>query len=115
MTENNIGIVVVCCEEGLVLGVVSERDIIRTLVDWPEEINSLQISQLFHDELFACGPEDAISDVMETMKENHFRHMPVIQYGKLAGLVSFGDLLIFQLEQAGLDDKAEFWSHLEYI
>ncbi|NQU59704.1 MAG: CBS domain-containing protein [Rhodospirillales bacterium] len=115
MVENNVGIVVVCGEEGLVLGVVSERDIMKALVDWPEEIASLQVSQTLLDEPFTCDPEDAIRDVMAKMQENRFRHMPVIQYGKLAGIVSFSDLLIFQLEEAGLDEKADIWSYMEYL
>ncbi len=115
MDERKIGVVVVCSEEGRVMGMISERDIVRAVADGTEDISTLQVNQLYSEDPAICTPDDPVGNVWETMRERRFRHMPVVEFGKLVGIVSLGDLLARMLEEAGLDSKAEVWSYLEFL
>ena len=115
MASHRWGLVVVCSEGERVVGVISERDIIRAVAEVSGDISVLEVSQLLTTNPVTCGLEDDIRDVFETMSKHHFRHMPVVQYGKLAGLVSVADILKFLVEESDMDKRATIYSYLEYI
>ncbi len=115
MDERQFGIVVVCSDGGRVLGMISERDIVRAVAEGVNDILALKVDQLFTEDPVLCSPGDNVDEVAETMRERHFRHMPVVEHGKLVGIVTLGDILARTLEEKGYDEKAKIWSCLEFL
>ena len=101
LAEHKIGAVVVADGDEL-LGIVSERDIVRRLNEWGDSLLDSEVGQIMTSEVVSCRSSDDVDRVAETMTERRIRHMPVIDDGRLAGLVSIGDVVksrISQLEQ----------------
>ncbi|MBT3306890.1 MAG: CBS domain-containing protein [Alphaproteobacteria bacterium] len=115
MDERKIGTVVVSSDGEGVIGIISERDIVCAVANGAEGIASLRVSQLCTDNPVICAPNDFVTDVWETMVVKNFRHMPVVEFGSLVGLVSMGDLIARMLEEFGRDEMADVWSSLEFI
>ncbi len=99
MTEHKIGYLVVCDSDGAVAGVLSERDIIRALVEG-KSIVDLSAKDLMTTNPITCTPNDRALDILRAMNSYGFRHMPVIEDGKLKGVVSNRDILKSLFSQA---------------
>lgn len=100
LAENNIGAIVVLNGEQ-VAGIVSERDIVRRLHRQGVRILDTPVSAIMSAPVVTCSPEDTVEDLMSIMTEHRFRHLPVVQAGRLIGIVSIGDVvknLVAQLE-----------------
>lgn len=96
LDDNNIGAVVVVDGEE-VLGIVSERDVVRRLRasrDVAEPISGIMTTRLAW-----CGMEDDIQDLAKTMTERRIRHVPVVMDGRLAAIVSIGDVVKHRLDE----------------
>lgn len=92
LTEKNIGALVVVNQEQRPVGILSERDIIRqAAVD--EDLFSLKVADLMTKQLITGMPNDDAFSIAHTMTENRFRHMPILEDGKLVGIVSIGDIM----------------------
>jgi len=115
MNSKHWGLVVVCSEGGQVVGVISGRDIIRAVAEVSGDISVLKVSQLLTDNPVTCELEDDVRDVIEKMNKHYFRHMPVVQHGKLVGMVSAADILKFLVEESDMDKRAAIFSNLKYI
>lgn len=115
MTRNHWDMVVVCSDNGQLLGVVSWQDIIRALANVSGDISGLKVSQLLTKNPVTCNMEDDIHDVLHLMEKHHFHHMPVIQYGNLVGLVRHSDILMNLLEESDLDKRAALIANLKYL
>ncbi len=74
-------------------GIISERDIVRGLVDHGHELLEMQVSELMTRVVKTCTPEARIKDVMAEMTRSRIRHLPVIEGGKLCGIISIGDVV----------------------
>jgi CBS domain-containing protein len=101
LAEHKVGALVVVRNDGIV-GIVSERDIVRHLNDRGAAVLEAPVSDLMTEEVLSAKPEDSIDDIGGLMTERRIRHMPVIANGKLAGIVTIGDVVaarIRQLEQ----------------
>ncbi|MDQ2838014.1 MAG: CBS domain-containing protein [Actinomycetota bacterium] len=99
--EHKIGAVVVV-RDGQTVGIVSERDVVRRLDEVGAAVLELAVSELMSAEVISCGPDDALDDIAEQMTERRIRHLPVLADGKLAGIVTIGDVVaarIRELEQ----------------
>lgn len=96
LVEHNIGAVVVLDAADKVVGILSERDIIRAVAR-DEAIFGQPVSQLMTKNVVVGSPGDDLESVMRTMTERRFRHLPVLEQGRLAGMVSIGDLVKAQL------------------
>jgi CBS domain-containing protein len=98
LAEHNIGAVVVTEGTERPSGILSERDIVRTLVraeavlDWP-------VSRIMTRDVIVGAPEDDVLSVGHTMVERRIRHLPVMQEGRLVGIVSIGDILKAQRDK----------------
>ncbi|MBK7894761.1 MAG: CBS domain-containing protein [Candidatus Promineifilaceae bacterium] len=92
MAEYNIGAVVVTDESESLVGIFSERDVVRQLV---VEHNFLAqpVANLMTAEVVTCVPQDDLMSVASVMTERRFRHMPVVEEGALLGIISIGDVL----------------------
>jgi CBS domain-containing protein len=93
LAEHGIGAVVVSSDGTTVEGIVSERDIVRALADRGATVISEPVSAIMTADVKTCPPDAPVVDLMLTMTEGRFRHVPVVSGGKLAGIVSIGDIV----------------------
>jgi CBS domain-containing protein len=100
LSANRIGAVPVVNEEGRLAGIVSERDVIRGMVQHGDSVAALSVEHLMTTEVRTCSPEDAIVELMEVMTLQRIRHLPVVRNGALEGIVSIGDVVKQRLQEA---------------
>ncbi|MGD2050535.1 MAG: CBS domain-containing protein [Chloroflexota bacterium] len=98
LSDYNIGVLIVVGESGKVVGIISERDIVRRLVKDPDLLNR-NVFEVMTSEVIVGVPQDDVMSVVHTMTEKRFRHIPVIDRGKLIGIVSIGDIVKAQRDQ----------------
>jgi CBS domain-containing protein len=98
LAEKRIGAVVVV-EGAAIRGILSERDVVRAVARHGIEALRLPVGQCMTRDVQTCEPSDSINTVMQTMTSGRFRHLPVLADGKLAGIVSIGDVVKLRLEE----------------
>jgi len=89
---------VVMSQDGLV-GIVSERDVVRKLHEMGADILRRPVSEIMTTVVATCTPEDSVDSLSALMTENRVRHVPVVVNGRLAGIVSIGDVVKNRLEE----------------
>jgi CBS domain-containing protein len=92
LVENNIGGLVVTDGDDLT-GIVTERDILRVTATRPDLLGAIPIRSVMTRDMLVASPDDGLQDLMAVMTERRVRHLPVLQGGRLLGIVSIGDLL----------------------
>jgi CBS domain-containing protein len=97
--SKGIGALVVSRDGETVVGILSERDIVRALADRGTGAIELAVSALMSRNVHSCTPDDSIAMLMAQMTERRIRHLPVIEDGRLAGLVSIGDVVKIRLDE----------------
>jgi len=102
LRAHNIGATVVT-DGDAVVGIVSERDIVRKLDERGADLLSAPVSEIMTRDVFTCAPEDTVDSLAETMTERRIRHMPVLRDGRLAGIVSIGDVVKSHIRQLTTD------------
>jgi CBS domain-containing protein len=104
--EHRIGALVVRTPQGKVAGILSERDIVNALsADGAAALNR-SVKDYMTADVATCGEGDAVEEIMETMTNGRFRHVPVIKDGALVGIVSIGDVVKSRLEETVGEAKA---------
>jgi CBS domain-containing protein len=98
LTKHRIGALVVLDAGGHLVGILSERDIVRAMAESGSAVLRLPVAQVMTRNVSTCDIDDSISSVMDRMTKGRFRHMPVLDKGRLAGLVSIGDVLKRHIE-----------------
>jgi len=99
LTKNRIGAAPVIDELGRVVGIISERDIIRGLSENADALLALPVDQLMTREVKTCLSDDRLVDLMQVMTLQRIRHLPVVHNGALCGIVSIGDVVKQRLEE----------------
>ena len=99
LTQNRIGAAPVINEEGQLVGIISERDIIRGMSEHADAVLTLPADQLMTRDVRTCSSEDQLVELMQVMTLQRIRHLPVIQNGALQGIVSIGDVVKQRLEE----------------
>ena len=97
LATHNIGSLVVVNEQQHVIGILSERDIVRQLAEHGETTGSMTIGEVMTTEVVIAVPDDDLAYLSNTMTNNRIRHLPVLQDGHLVGIVSIGDVVKAQL------------------
>jgi len=92
LSSHKIGAVLVMDGEA-VLGVLSERDLVRVLAKNGGAALDAPASTMMTRDVITCGPGHTIAEVMELMTEKRIRHLPVLDDGRLAGMISIGDVV----------------------
>jgi CBS domain-containing protein len=98
-----IGALVVTDDGTTVLGIVSERDIVRGLAEHGTKLLAAPVSQVMTSPAVTCAPEDSVTAVMARMTRYRVRHLPVVEDGRLAGIVSIGDVIKHRLDELELE------------
>ena len=99
LNDRRIGAVLVRDSADNVVGVVSERDIIRGIAVNGASALDMEVRELMTSEVVSCQPTDTISEVMRVMTTHRFRHLPVMDDGVLKGMISIGDVVKYRLEE----------------
>lgn len=98
LASHHIGVVVVTNDSGEIIGMVSERDVIRELAKHDLSVNKTAV-EMMTGTVCKCAPEDTEGEIMERMGKAGVRHLPVEHNGKLVGLVSARDILNLRIEK----------------
>jgi CBS domain-containing protein len=106
LATHRIGAVIVLAENGTVAGIVSERDIVKQLGSDPAGLLKRPVSDIMTTKLITCSPATAISELMEQMTRFRIRHIPIVENGELAGIVSIGDVVKYKIEETEQEAKA---------
>lgn len=94
LAEHNIGAIVVSEDEGATIGgIVSERDVVRRLNDRGDAVLDAPVSSIMTTDVRTCASGDTADDLRPIMIEYRVRHLPVVDDGRLAGIVSIGDVV----------------------
>lgn len=91
--ENGIGAALVRDASGRVVGVISERDIIRGMARHQNDCTQKLVQELMTSPVITCDPDTSVDQIMEMMTNQRIRHVPVVKDGELLGLVSIGDVV----------------------
>lgn len=103
MRLENVGSVVVS-HAGLTLdGIISERDLVNGLATHGGEVEHRPVSEFMTKHVTTCAPSDSVVEIARTMTQRRIRHLPVVQDGRLIGLVSIGDVLKHRMEELKLE------------
>jgi CBS domain-containing protein len=98
----NVGSLVVTSGNSI-LGIISEREIVRALSQYGEEVASIAVRDIMRHGLVTVAPEDDLNRVMKLMTRHRVRHMPVLRDGKLCGIISIGDVVNHRLDDLELE------------
>lgn len=103
LSQNGIGAALVVDNTGAIQGIISERDIIRGLAEQGADAVTQRVDTLMTRDVHPCSPQDTIADVMTVMTQRRHRHLPVVEDGKLLGLISIGDVVKQRLIDTDLE------------
>ena len=106
MSDRKIGALVITGAGNRITGIVSERDIVRALAKHGADALQLPLNDVMTRKVVTCGPKDSVSNLMEQMTAGKFRHLPVVDSDKLAGIISIGDVVKIRLAELELEQSA---------
>jgi len=98
LQQEHIGALMIM-RDGALIGIMSERDIVRAIPKYGADFLSLTVEQLMTRSVVTCGPDARVHQIMQKMTDGHFRHMPVLEDGKLIGMISIGDVVKSRLDE----------------
>ena len=99
----SIGAVVVSDDGATILGMISERDIVLGLAEHGAKLLGMRAADIMNRSVITCSPEDNVTAVMAQMTRHRARHIPVVEDGKLCGIVSIGDVVKHRLDELELE------------
>jgi CBS domain-containing protein len=102
LRAKNIGALVVT-RENTVLGLISEREIVHAFSRYGENAASMPVKEIMQYGMITVSPEESVNRVMKLMTHHRVRHMPVLRDGKLAGIISIGDVVKYRLGDLELE------------
>lgn len=116
MAEKNIGVLVVVDGESVV-GIISERDIVRNIVLKEVSARKVRVKELMTKEIYCVTPDKPVEECMGVMTTAHCRHMPVFENSRLTGLVTFGDIVKAMLlqQQIKIEDLESYSSGCDMV
>ncbi|MEZ5092882.1 CBS domain-containing protein [Nocardioides sp.] len=111
LAQYNIGALIVSADGGTVDGIISERDVVRRLHSDAEVLDS-PVSAIMTADVYTCEPDSSLDDVRALMTERRFRHVPVVQDGRLAGIISIGDVVKHRMAELEFErDQLDSYVH----
>jgi CBS domain-containing protein len=106
LADRRIGAVVITGADRQVIGILSERDIVRAFSAGGPAAFDEQVGQVMTRKVMTCDEAETISSLMERMTQGKFRHLPVVERGRLAGIISIGDVVKYRLEEMEKESSA---------
>ena len=111
LSRLGIGALVVSSDAQRIEGIISERDVVRKLHEFGDELLRRSVASIMSSKVYTCSPDDSTDLLMSIMTDRRIRHVPVVKDGILAGIVSIGDVVksrIGDLEK----DRAELFDYI---
>lgn len=106
LSKKKIGALVVSQGDGGIAGIISERDVVSRLGSDGAPALSATVSDLMTGSVECCAPSDTANFLLERMTKGRFRHMPVVEDGKMVGIVSIGDVVKARMEEIESENQA---------
>jgi CBS domain-containing protein len=106
LDERKIGAVLVTSADGGLLGILSERDIVRAVARSGPAVLDDSVSRHMTGKVVTTRPDCTVTSVMEAMTAGRFRHMPVLEGGRIVGVISIGDAVKHRIEQIESEHSA---------
>jgi CBS domain-containing protein len=99
MTNEHVGAVLVLDQDGGLVGVISERDVVHGLASDPAGLLNRAVIEIVRKDGPVTALQDTVQSVMEVMTATRTRHVPVVQHGRVIGIVSIGDIVKSRLDE----------------
>lgn len=106
LSDKRIGAVVISQDGAAVAGILSERDIVRELGKRGAACMADTVDTVMTRDVFGCSPDDDADTVLQTMTAKRFRHLPVMEEGRMIALISIGDVVAARLSELQLEKEA---------
>jgi CBS domain-containing protein len=106
LAAHRIGAIVVTGADHRIVGILSERDIVRVLAEKGPSALNAPIAEAMTRKVTTCGAGDTVSELMERMTEGKFRHLPVVEQGRLTGIISIGDIVKSRVQEMEQESNA---------
>jgi CBS domain-containing protein len=106
LAEKRIGAALVLGADRRIAGIISERDVVRTLAERGASALDEQVSGTMTRKVETCNESESVANIMERMTAGKFRHMPVVDQGRLVGVVSIGDIVKHRVQEMERDSVA---------
>jgi CBS domain-containing protein len=106
LASKRIGAVVVTGPDRRVIGILSERDIVRAIGERGPQVLDETVDSVMTRKVVTCAEADTVAAIMEQMTAGKFRHLPVVEDGRLAGIISIGDVVKSRLEEIEKESAA---------
>ena len=106
LISRNIGALVVSEDGNSVDGIISERDIVHWLAARGADLLALKVSEVMTARVVTCDPSDSVDQLMAEMTNRRIRHFPVVQDGRLCGIVSIGDVVKNRLDEVEYEARS---------
>ena len=106
LAEKRIGAVLVLGADYRIIGILSERDIVRAIAERGSAALDEPVSRSMTRNVSTCTESETIASLMERMTEGKFRHLPVVDQGRLVGIISIGDVVKYRLQEMERDSAA---------
>jgi CBS domain-containing protein len=103
LARHRIGALVVSSNGSRIEGIVSERDIVQRLSELHLDLLEEPVSSIMSTEVHVCAPSDDVESIMNVMTEQRIRHVPVVDAGRLGGIVSIGDVVKSRIQELEKD------------
>ncbi|MDR6773750.1 CBS domain-containing protein [Azospirillum sp. BE72] len=103
LTEHRIGAVLVMDDDGQPVGILSERDIVRAIARDSATALDRPAADLMTRDLITATPTDTVADMMAVMTERRIRHVPIVDAGRVVGVISIGDVVKARIDDAELE------------
>jgi CBS domain-containing protein len=100
LVQFNIGALPVCDAEGCLIGIVTERDILRATAKDGSDALTIKVAAIMTRQVVTCTDEEDVESMMEVMTERRIRHLPVLREGRLVNIISIGDLVKATLDES---------------
>lgn len=97
LRDHRIGALPVKSPQGELVGILSERDIVRRLADAPDSTMSMPVADLMSTDVQTASPDDTLVQVLRKMTDGRFRHLPVVEAGQMIAMLSIGDVVNYRL------------------
>ena len=106
LAEKRIGALVILGADRRIVGILSERDIVRVLGERGATVLEEPVSQVMTRKVVTCKETDTVAELMEMMTKGKFRHLPVVDSGKVVGLISIGDIVKRRVQEYESEQEA---------
>src|SRR5260370_5866854 len=106
LAKHGIGALLVLGPDRRVIGILSERDIVRALGEHGADVLTRPLAQVMTRKVVTCGPTETVGTIMERMTTGKFRHVPVVEQDQMVGIISIGDVVKHRVHEMDRESAA---------